>query len=149
MVYQWKSGSRIKADAQSAGEVCARLEAEGRLTASDLVEESRPEDAPLHSSFEWRDDVAAEEWRMYQARNIIHSIIVIRNDDMPQQVYYNISPAAHNYESIETIVRNEDKYEQLKQQAFRELQSFERRYQTILELSKVFDAIDELLADVS
>ena len=45
----------MRGSAQVAGEVCERLEARGRLTPSDLVDESRAEDAPLHGMFTWDD----------------------------------------------------------------------------------------------
>ena len=55
MVYKWKDAARIKSDAQTAGEICEKLEKNGGLTAKRLVDESRPEDAPLHKEFEWND----------------------------------------------------------------------------------------------
>ena len=59
MVYQWKEGARISFPAQIAGRVCAALEEQNALTAQRLVDESRPEDAPLHAAFEWNDTIAA------------------------------------------------------------------------------------------
>lgn len=150
MVYQWKAGSRQTGDAQIAGEMCAALEAEGRLTAEVLVEVNRPEDAPLHNSFEWQDDVAAEEWRKYQARNIIHSITVVAVPDKePVRAYFNVCTASPQYESLQTIVQHEDKYAQLLESARRELEAFQRKYNTITELSAVFDAINEFNASVA
>ena len=52
MVFQWKQGARIKADAQQAGILCSKLETEGRLTAKALLDESRAEGSPLHDEFE-------------------------------------------------------------------------------------------------
>lgn len=143
MVYKWSPGYRGKGDAQVAGEVCAALEEQGRLTAEALVEESRPEEAPLHDYFEWRDDVAAERWRRHQGNNIINHLVIVRPDNQePQKLFYNIKEAGQNYESIHAIVRQEDKYESLKNQALQELLSFQRRYKEITELSEVLKAID-------
>ena len=147
MVYKFKPGSRLTGDAQAAGEICAALESEGRLTAAELVEVSRPESAPLHNMFEWRDGVAAEKWREYQGRNIIHSIVVVPEDQKPQQIYYNVTQSSPIYDSIKTIVQSEDKYALLKRRAAQELVAFQNRYSTILELSNVFDAINNFLAE--
>ena len=58
MVYKWDKGSRFSVSAQVAGEVCEELEKKGELTAKNLVDVSRPEDAPLHKCFNWNDEEA-------------------------------------------------------------------------------------------
>lgn len=45
----------------------------GRLTPTAVVDAARPDDAPLHSRFEWDDTVAAEKWRREQASELIRS----------------------------------------------------------------------------
>ena len=52
----------------------------GRITARKLVDESTPEDAPLHPCFEWDDEKAADNYRLYQGRNIVRSVHVIQDD---------------------------------------------------------------------
>lgn len=65
-------------DAQTAGEELERIrEDRGLLTPGAVVEESRPEDAPLHPVFEWRDPVAAEQWREHQASQLIKRVRVV------------------------------------------------------------------------
>ena len=49
---------------------------EGVLTPAAVVDDARPEDAPLHSHFEWDDSVAGEQYRMVQARQLIRSVKV-------------------------------------------------------------------------
>lgn len=147
MVYSWKEGTRYKTDANIAGAVCAEMEAAGTLTAGNLVEASRPKDAPLHKEFEWNNTKAAEEWRKHQARNIIHSLVLVTEpgtDSESVRAFFKIETRSNNYESIVAIVRDENKYESLKAAALRELKVFQRKYHTISELGKVFAAIDEL-----
>lgn len=144
MVYQLKSGCRIKAAADVVGAECERLEREGRLTAKELVNASRPEDAPLHGEFEWRDDVAGELWREQQARNIINSVIVINEKQEPQRVFFNIAVTEAEYHSVETIMHDENKREALLKAALRELIAFQSKYATLKELFGVFDAIETL-----
>ena len=147
MVYSWKEGTRYKTDANIAGAVCAEMEAAGTLTAGNLVEASRPKDAPLHKEFEWNNTKAAEEWRKHQARNIIHSLVLVTEpgtDSESVRAFFKIETRSNNYESTVAIVRDENKYESLKAAALRELKVFQRKYHTISELGKVFAAIDEL-----
>jgi len=47
------------------------------LRPADVVDESRPEDAPLHPVFEWQDPIAAERWREHQARDLIRQVVVV------------------------------------------------------------------------
>ena len=147
MVFSWKEGSRHKVDPNIAGTVCAEMEAAGTLTADNLVEVSKPKNAPLHSEFEWNNTKAAEEWRKHQARNIINSLVIVTEPEEPAQgvrAFFKIEAREQHYESVVTIVQREDKYEALKATALRELIAIQRKYQQIAELGKVFAAIDEL-----
>lgn len=147
MVYQWKYGSRISADPQVAGEMCKRLETEGRLTAKNLLDENRPEDAPLHKAFEWNDGVAAEKWREQQARHIISSIVVCKEKAEPVRGFFNIERAENNYHSIETILRTQNATNKLFETAMRELTAIQKKYSAIQNLHKVWEAIDEVASN--
>ena len=141
MIYKWKEGSHHKVSAQIAGEVCAELEVMGRLSAENLVDVSRPEDAPLHSEFEWNDDIAAEMYRRTQAGQIIRHLSVKTETKTPVRAFFNIEVRNKEFESIQAIIRNEDKYAALLEQALRELEAFQRKYQMLSELQGIFDAI--------
>ena len=145
MVFEWKPGSRVKADAQAAGEMCDRLEKKGMLTARNLVAENRPEDAPLHGCFEWVDSVAAENWREHQARHIINSIVVRSEKKEPVRVFFKIETEGNRYESVETIVSS-GKSEELLQMALKELECVRRKYESISELISVWREIGRLYA---
>lgn len=144
MVYSFKSGSHIKADAQAAGEMCEKLAAEGRLTARDLVEENRPESAPLHNEFEWNNDVAAESWREHQARHIIGCLVIKAEKKEPVRAFFNIQRSEPTYSHIESILQSRDEAESLLRTALAELTAFERKYAMLKELTAVFEAIDEV-----
>lgn len=144
MTYTWKLGAHISADANAAGAVCEKLAEENRLTARDLLDESRPEDAPLHKSFEWDDDVAAEKYREQQARHIINCLIVTHEDAEPTRAFFNIKVEEPNYEHIDTIMVSADKREDLFNIALRELIAFKRKYKSLSQLASVIKAIDEL-----
>lgn len=147
MVYQWKTGSRHKVSAAVAAEVMDRLAEEERLNPAELVEESRPEDAPLHSEFEWDDSVAAEKYRETQAGELIRHLVVrieANDQEYPTRQYFMVQPEAKIYEPIQVILKDEDKTAMLLDQAKRELQAFKAKYAGLKELSEVIRAIDSV-----
>ena len=148
MIYQWKSGARIKGDAQIAGEMCNQLESEGRLNAQTLVDVNRPEDAPLHNSFEWNDSIAGEEWRKHQARLIIRSLIVTpENKSVETRAFFKLSSVQSNYDSVHTIIRNEDKNVQLLRDAENELRAFQAKYSGIEKLKPIVSLIEQFMSE--
>ena len=65
-------------DAQTAGSELDRIRRrDGTIRPAAVVAEARPEEAPLHPAFEWRDPVAAEQWREHQASTLIKVVRVV------------------------------------------------------------------------
>lgn len=150
MVYEWKSSARIKGDAQKCGELFEQLSAtEEGLTAKTLLEANKPESAPLHNDYEWDDEKAAEEWRLHQSRNFINSITVkMVSEDKENETQvraFHIVSEPHQYEPIAAIIKEKNKYEQLLQSAYSELQAFRKKYSTLKELIPVFDSIERVI----
>ena len=146
MVYQWKTGARIQADAQKAGEMCMNLADEGRLTAKDLLNENRPADALLHNEFEWDDSLAAESWREQQARNIINSLLIVPEQSEPVRGFFKIQQTERNYHPVTTILSRQDTTQRLFENAMRELMALQRKYQALEQFHKVWQAIAEVKA---
>ena len=151
--YKIKDGFKVnKRFAQPAGEIMAQLEQKGELTGQALVDASRDVDAPIHDYFEWDDSVAAESFRVEQARYLIRSICVEiepADSEPPEKVkvFYNVEQSDSNYHSIETIVQSEDLSAKLYKTAVRELKAFQVRYAVIADhLQNVFDEIDALVS---
>ena len=139
MVFQWKQGARIKADAQQAGILCSKLETEGRLTAKALLDESRAEGSPLHDEFEWNDGIAAEKYRENQARHIINCLVTVHESASPTRSFFNIECKTAEYRSVTAIMQN-----QLLSLALRELDAFKQKFSSLSELAAVFAAIEEI-----
>ena len=149
--YKWKSGARIKGDAQKSGELLEQLAAtEEALTAETLLEANKPKSAPLHNDYEWSDKKAAHEWRLHQSRNFIHSIVTVEvQEDQntaqpePQRAFF-ITTEKHKYEPLAVIVKEQSKYDRLLETALSELLAFKRKYEALKELQPVFDAMKEV-----
>ena len=145
MTYKWKPNSRIGINAETAGAVMDSLEQRGALTAKNLLDESRPAEAPLHNEFEWDDVKAAEEYRLQQARHIINCLLI--EDDSQQETvraFFNLAESAPEYRSIRTIMSDETQSDALLQLAIQELQAFERKYAQISKFKALFAEIDRL-----
>lgn len=140
--YEWKQGSRIKADVNVVGKVCEELEKEGRLNAQELVNVSRDTNAPLHDLFEWDDKVAAEKYRYVQAQEIIRSIVV-RQVDKPITTRAFSSISSKQYVSTAKALSKKDTRRILLRNAMNELKAFKNKYQNLKELDVVINAIDE------
>lgn len=152
MIYQYSAGYRGKQNAQAMGEACERIEQRGVLTPAALVDEARPEDSPIHDSFEWDDEIAAEKYRCTQAGYYIRHLEAIPVDTgKPMPAFLSATPVSakggsNGYVSIETALASEPTRAIVLERAKRELTAFREKYEELEELADVFAAIDEVTA---
>jgi hypothetical protein len=85
---------------------------QGIIKADTVVDAARPDDAPLHPVFEWQDAVAAENYRLYQARNLIRAVCVQTGDKTETApVYVHVKTAENpGYHHTETVISRPDLY---------------------------------------
>lgn len=55
--------------------------ARGSVTAEAVVAAATPETSPLHSEFEWDDTKAGHQYRLGQARELIHIAVTVQRRD--------------------------------------------------------------------
>jgi len=91
---------------------------DGEVKASVVVEDSRPKTAPLHSRFEWRDKIAAEEYRINQARHLIKVAVIRDSEDEPRKLIHvpiirddESSSNEGKYQLAEVVVKSQSAYE--------------------------------------
>ena len=148
MVYEWKTASYIKADANVAGRQCEELEKTGGLTPKRLLDANRDENAPLHNEFEWRDDIAAEKYREKQARHII-ACLCVRTETTngkqsePVRAFLKITPESE-YQSLNVILQSADSHSAMLAAARRELKAFQNKYKMLSELKPLFDVMKDI-----
>lgn len=149
-VYQWKAGSIHKIPAEVAAAEMNKLAKEDRLNAKELVEISRPEDAPLHCEFEWDDSIAAEKYREVQGQAMIRHLtvkIAVNEHEYPTKYFFKVRNEVNTFEPITVILKDEDKTAMLLEQARRELQTFKAKYAGLKELASVIKAINDFNED--
>jgi hypothetical protein len=144
-----------KIDAQVAGEELARIQArDGQLQASVVVEEARPSEAPLHPAFEWRDKVAAEQYRVWQARNLIRAVHVVTEErPRPSPVYVHCpqpqvqgepqSPRS-GYQPVAVVIQRPDLWAVAVAEATRKVREAEESLRKLHEAAEGSDDSDRL-----
>lgn len=119
----------------------------GQITPVDVVEAARDPASPLHGHFEWQDTLAAEQWRLAQARTLIASVRVKLQsapERPPLRAFVHIPVPVPHYESAKLAMADDDKRAMILRRALGELESFKKRYSELSELAQVFAQIDAL-----
>lgn len=120
---------------------------DGLLRPTDIVEAARPEESPLHKHFEWDDSVAAERYRIEQARKILQTvhvkILAPNGKEHVSQVFVSLSTDRKygGYRAMVDVLSNEDMRNQMIRDAIADMQMFTQRYETLSDLAKVFSAM--------
>jgi hypothetical protein len=138
--YQFREGSRITAvSAQTIGDELSRIQREDHaVTPTAVVNAARPDDAPLHPAFEWDDVIAAEAHREHQARTLIRSVTVIR-DEKREPVYTHVQSIG--YMPTPMVAANEDLFQMAVKEATKRLKSAEEQVGILLRYSKGDDLV--------
>ena len=154
--YYFRKGCRISLNAERTwGELeeIKRRNIYKMLEPPEVVDYARENpDSELHKGFEWDDSKAAEQYRLQQARQIIYNIRIIQvEDDVNVDVAKTVEyiPYTHldtisGYRSTIEVYKNEEDYEQLKQQAYRDLLYWSKKYNNIVEFKQIFEDIENL-----
>ena len=152
MIYSWKEGSRLSGDAQKAGEELERIRTRhnGRLEPEWVVHEAKAKRNPLHDLFEWDDNVAAQNYRVDQARGVIRSIdVVVEEVEAPKPVRAFVSVwrgSDRSYTSVSHAMSDPKLRQQVLAEALASLEAWRKRYAELEELADVFAVIDKARA---
>jgi len=109
----------------------------GELTPQAVVDEARPETAPLHNRFEWDDALAGEAFRRVQAGELIRSVRIQYGIDPKTserkyiRAFYavrEVDAEKSGYVPTEEIVQDELATKILLKQCEREIGDLRRKY---------------------
>ena len=151
--YEYKIKGIYKADAQVAGEICEELQNSPQgLTPETLLEVASDKTCPLHNDFEWRDDVAAQKYRLQQAADMIRCITIVIDNGNPdtqnERAFVVKGDRKSAYVSLKNAISNDVWRENLLKQAKDELRWFQGKYRRLEELAGVNAEIDKFLQNV-
>ena len=148
MTVHWKLTGIFKADAEMVANEIAAIG--DNVTPQQIVDRAKDEDSELHKCFTWDDTMAAQKWRLEEARKVVQLLVIDRSQEIetepPVRVFFKIGNTHdEGYKQTVNILRNNDEYAALLKQALAELEAFQRKYRTLSELEPVFDAISEVI----
>ncbi len=147
MTYKWRQGARHQITPEVAAREVNRIRRkfDDFFSPAEVVDESRRASAPLHPEFEWDDPVAAEAWRVEQARKLIGDLIEIDESDpldKPTRTFVSVrlEDVGPRFTQTRTALANNDMKEQVLRQAERDLEIFRAKYERYLDLSQTLAA---------
>ena len=142
---------REKADPEKIGAELERIASanKGRLQPGYVMTDARRRTSPLHPHFEWSDKVAAEAYRLDQARTLIRSVRIIAADDEPPQHAFLSITDKHGtaYHTVAEVLGSSEMQMALMRQAQRDLQAWERRYRDLSDICELVRVARERVED--
>lgn len=141
MLAEWRVKGIYKADAQKVADEIGN----DKITPQEMIEKARNEQSELHKCFEWNDTVAAEKYRLQQARTVLSMLVFKPKTEEEQPVrIFSLTTEKSTYQPTKQFLVQADEYQDLLKRALVELEAFKRKYRTLNELEEVFKAIEEL-----
>lgn len=139
MKVEWRIDGIYKADAQKVADEIGNE----RISPAEVLEKARDVNSELHKCFEWNDSIAAEKYRLQQARGILINLVYKEKESNAEPVRtFQITSQRNVYQPTVSFLVQEDEYQNLLKRAKSELESFKKRYHTLSELQEVFEAIE-------
>lgn len=151
IIGSWAIDGIIKADANKvANEMNSIGKANGNneFKPQELIDYARNNpNSELHKCFEWNDTIAAEKYRISQARDVIRYLrITVPTEEgnlekTKIRMFVSTNNYDNNYKATEIVFQNKTEYSKLLAEAMSELQAFKQKYQGIKELGKILALI--------
>lgn len=110
----------------------------GAVTPAGVVEAARPEQAPLHPVFEWDDAVAAEQHRLWQARQLIRTVVIHTDAGAIEPVYVHVTTSDGDGQYLPThvVVQDVDLFESAVDELVGKIRGLQRTVSTLERLSR-------------
>ena len=140
MQAEWRFKDLYKADATAVANELSSI----KCTPENIVEYARNPESELHKCFEWNDTVAAEKYRIEQARQVLRTLVIkqeTKQDKPPLRLFYKTNQR-EEYKPINLIVKQNDEYQIFLKRAQDELRAFKRKYHFLTELEEIFELIE-------
>ena len=142
----------------------------GMLDPRKVVDFAKDPTTALHSRFEWDDSIAAEKYRLAQARQIIRlEVVIIKqkqqgtielavdnqrsdNDGVKARKWVSLEPDRFGvedkgYRKLSEVLKKPILRAQLLYQAKKDMEIFMQKYAILEELDGVIDAMNIILTD--
>lgn len=147
-IIKWSINGIFRADANKCYEEIQQIGDEVR--PEQVLKKAKDKKSELHKCFDWDDSSAADKYRLFQAKQVINHLIVIKHDDENkerEQIQFRVMlknerTKDSGYKQTIVMIRDEDEYNKLLKQAYAELHSFKQKYSCLSELAEIIAMID-------
>ncbi len=135
--YVYRQGAHIKGvDPSTACEELSRIhDKHDGLRNEDVLDESRPEEAPLHPIFEWDDSLAAEEWRKKQAGDVVRAVRIVQPEGHTEPVFIHVK-VCDAYLKKEVVAKSPDLMDDAINASIKRLKEAEQSLATLKMIAK-------------
>lgn len=126
---------------------------DGFIDPAKIVEYARNPDTALHGQFTWDDTKAAEQYRFWQARQVIRLEfdIIPGKNGVPREVRAFVSliddrrgEEERGYRYIIDVLDSSELRIKLLEEAKKEMTIFRRKYGLLVELAEIFEVMDKV-----
>jgi len=119
---------------------------DGLLYPNTIVEYARNENTLLHERFEWDDEIAGENYRIWQARQLIVRVKIEAIKGHIIQAYVSLTSDRSDggYRSMVEVLQDDDASGELLMDALEEFKRLEEKYKELKELRRIFQDIDAI-----
>lgn len=126
-----------------------RKQHRGLLRPGDVVEYARDETTALHGQFEWNDTKCGQEYRLWQARELIQvHVTVLHELTDPVRAYVSLRDdrkrPGGGYRALVNVLRSPTLREALLRDALADLERLREKYRVLKELAPLFAAMDKI-----
>lgn len=116
------------------------------LRAHDVVAFAADPSTELHRRFIWDDTVAAHQFRLWQARQLIRTVVVLE-PNMPSETHVYVSLGddrktdGGGYRALIEVMSDEEMRAKLFVQAKREAREWQQKYRDLERLAPIFTSM--------
>lgn len=125
-----------------------RLKASGVIRPADVVAKAADPESAMHSWFEWDDTEAAQQHRIWQARQLLRVFVTVETkNSKPVRAFVSLGSDRSGdggYRALADVLSDQQLRAQLLADAIKELRSSERKFRQLQELSGIWSALEEV-----
>ena len=141
-IVKWRFDDRYKADPAKCKQ---EIESIGDdVKPRQIVDYAKNPETELHKCFTWDNDVAAEKWRLYEARQVVCNLVIVETNSDDEDIQIRAFHKVDNdegYKSFRIILKNKDEYEKLLERCLSDLRALKNKYQNLSEYQEIWDLI--------
>jgi hypothetical protein len=120
---------------------------DGMLHPADVVKFAKNPKTHLHHRFCWDDTLAAKRYRLWQAREVIAAVVtVLPRANQAIEAYVSLRSDRMNggYRAVSDVMQNDGLRAVMLQEALGELERMRHKYERLVELQPVFEALEKV-----